>query len=86
VTGFICDGPADLPAALRRVDLLDPADCVAHAKEWFSPDRMARGYERVYLARRQPPVAHHAWNGHRSGLAAAGRGGEPLAGHRWAMP
>ncbi|GAA2530164.1 glycosyltransferase family 4 protein [Pilimelia columellifera] len=48
VTGFICDRPEDLPGALRRVGDLDPADCVTHVRERFSPDLMARGYEQVY--------------------------------------
>jgi glycosyltransferase involved in cell wall biosynthesis len=48
VTGLVCDRPDDLPGALRQVDRLDPADCVAHVAENFSTARMAQGYEAVY--------------------------------------
>ena len=47
-TGFVCDDPADLPDALRRVHELSPADCVAHVRDRFSPDLMAQRYERIY--------------------------------------
>jgi len=48
VTGLVCDGPEDLPAALRAVERLDPRDCVAHVAANFSTSRMAQGYEAVY--------------------------------------
>ncbi|GAB3157203.1 glycosyltransferase family 4 protein [Micromonospora sonneratiae] len=48
VTGVICDEPAELPGALLAAGRLDPADCVRHARDEFSADRMARGYEAVY--------------------------------------
>ncbi|WBB71079.1 glycosyltransferase family 4 protein [Micromonospora sp. WMMD812] len=48
VTGLICRGAAELPAALRAVERLDPADCVAHVAENFSTTRMAEGYTAVY--------------------------------------
>jgi glycosyltransferase involved in cell wall biosynthesis len=48
ITGFICDDPDELPAALRGVKLLDPQDCVAHVRESFSADLMAQRYEQVY--------------------------------------
>jgi glycosyltransferase involved in cell wall biosynthesis len=47
-TGWICDEPADLPAALHRVSELDTDECVAHARSAFGAQRMARRYERVY--------------------------------------
>jgi glycosyltransferase involved in cell wall biosynthesis len=47
-TGWICDDPAELPEALRRVSELDPGDCVAHANSAFGAGLMARRYERVY--------------------------------------
>ncbi len=47
-TGFVCDDPSELPAALLRVGEVDPQDCVAHARSAFSADLMARRYERVY--------------------------------------
>ncbi|MBU8856845.1 glycosyltransferase family 4 protein [Micromonospora sp. WMMB482] len=48
VTGFVCDHPGELPAALRAAADLDPADCVAHVAENFSVERMAADYEAVY--------------------------------------
>ena len=48
VTGWICDDPAELPAALHRSGGLDPADCVAHVRAAFDADLMARRYEAVY--------------------------------------
>jgi glycosyltransferase involved in cell wall biosynthesis len=47
-TGWICDDPSELPAALLRVGELDPDVCVAYARSAFGADRMARRYERVY--------------------------------------
>ena len=48
VTGLICAAPEDLPGALREVDALSPAACVAHVRENFSTERMAAGYEPIY--------------------------------------
>jgi glycosyltransferase involved in cell wall biosynthesis len=48
VTGWICDDPAALPAALHRSGELDPADCVAHVRTAFDADLMACRYEAVY--------------------------------------
>jgi glycosyltransferase involved in cell wall biosynthesis len=48
VTGFICDHPGALPAALRRVGGLDPVDCLAHVREFFGADLMAHRYEAVF--------------------------------------
>jgi glycosyltransferase involved in cell wall biosynthesis len=50
VSGFIADGPADLAAAIREVDRLDPAACRRHAEQHFDVAIMAAGYERVYAA------------------------------------
>lgn len=47
-TGLICDDPVELVAALRDVVAFEPAACVAHVRKWFSAERMAEGYERVY--------------------------------------
>jgi glycosyltransferase involved in cell wall biosynthesis len=87
VTGFICEGPEELPAALATVGLLDPADCVAHVKEWFSPDLMASRYEDVYRRMRwHAPVVKraplNASAGTRSRFATGVRGNESLTGHR----
>jgi glycosyltransferase involved in cell wall biosynthesis len=48
ITGFVCDDPATLSTALRRVVDLDPADSVAHVRSAFGADLMARRYEAVY--------------------------------------
>ncbi|GIH21065.1 glycosyltransferase family 4 protein [Rugosimonospora africana] len=49
LTGWVRGRPEDLPAALHRIDEIDPADCVAHVRANFSAPLMARRYERVYL-------------------------------------
>lgn len=48
-TGWVCDRVEDLPAALHKVDQIDPEDCVAHVRANFSAGLMARRYEQVYL-------------------------------------
>jgi glycosyltransferase involved in cell wall biosynthesis len=48
VTGWICDDPSELPAALHRLSGLDPQACVGHVRSAFSPDQMAQRYEDVY--------------------------------------
>jgi glycosyltransferase involved in cell wall biosynthesis len=48
VTGFVCDRPEDLPAALLRAHELDPAACVLRVRSRFSADYMAERYEAVY--------------------------------------
>jgi len=48
VTGFICDRPEDLPAALLRAGELDPEACVRRVRSRFSADYMAERYEAVY--------------------------------------
>lgn len=47
-TGVVVDDPAELPEALHAARALDPADCVARVREFFSAERMAREYEAVY--------------------------------------
>jgi glycosyltransferase involved in cell wall biosynthesis len=58
VTGFICEDPGQLPAALRTVSELDPAECREHVVRRFSDQRMAVGYVHAYRAaladRRRP--------------------------------
>ena len=71
VTGFVCEREEDLPAALAGAARLNPADCVAHAKERFSPDLMARRYEQVYRGARRPSSVARAarmweWKAHSS--------------------
>jgi glycosyltransferase involved in cell wall biosynthesis len=69
-TGLICDDEAALARALRDVDAIDPAACVAHVRAAFSAEQMARGYERVYrswaASRRPEPVGERiSSSGHR---------------------
>jgi glycosyltransferase involved in cell wall biosynthesis len=55
VSGFVCDKPDELPAAVRRVTEIDPVGCRRHVEVNFSAERMALGYVRTYrqaLARR----------------------------------
>lgn len=47
-TGLLCDEPHELPDALERTSTLDPATCAEHVRAAFSPDLMARRYERIY--------------------------------------
>ena len=49
VTGFVCDLPEELPAAIGKVRDIDPAACRARVSEKFSVDAMVSGYERIYL-------------------------------------
>jgi Glycosyl transferases group 1/Glycosyltransferase Family 4 len=49
-TGFICAEESELPPALIDAAKLDPAACVAHVRQSFSAERIARRYERVYRA------------------------------------
>jgi glycosyltransferase involved in cell wall biosynthesis len=49
LTGWVRGRAEDLPAALHRIDEIDPADCIAHVQANFSAPLMARRYERVYL-------------------------------------
>lgn len=48
VTGLLCDTPDELPAALARVDRIDPAECRRDAERRFDLPVMAQGYEKVY--------------------------------------
>ena len=48
VTGIVCDDVEDLPAALAHAGELDPAHGMAHVREHFEADLMARRYEAVY--------------------------------------
>jgi hypothetical protein len=48
LTGYICERPEELPAALRRVDALDPEACRAHMYDRYDVPDMVEGYEGVY--------------------------------------
>ncbi|TMC08410.1 MAG: glycosyltransferase family 4 protein [Chloroflexi bacterium] len=47
-TGFLGDDVDDLVEGVRRSEEIDPGRCAGHARERFSPTRMADGYEDVY--------------------------------------
>jgi glycosyltransferase involved in cell wall biosynthesis len=47
-TGWICDRPDELPAAVEAAKDLDPAACRAHVEQRFSADKMARAYASAY--------------------------------------
>jgi glycosyltransferase involved in cell wall biosynthesis len=48
VTGAVVDDPAELPAAIERARLMDPAAARAHVAEHFCTAAMVRGYVRAY--------------------------------------
>jgi glycosyltransferase involved in cell wall biosynthesis len=50
VTGFVCDSPDELPAAVDKVGDIEPHACRARVVEKFSVEAMVSGYERVYLS------------------------------------
>jgi glycosyltransferase involved in cell wall biosynthesis len=61
VTGFICDTPDDMVAAVERLDEIDPEACRRHARR-FGIDAMCEGYEAIYRSlthdmSRRVPVA-----------------------------
>ncbi len=59
-TGWVCDRPAELPAALLRAAEIDPHACRALVEDRFSAAALAAGYERVYrqvAASGGPPAA-----------------------------
>jgi glycosyltransferase involved in cell wall biosynthesis len=71
VTGYVYEDPAELPAALRRLDRIDPAACRRRVAERFNVDGLGVGYEAVYrtvLAARRP----------RTAVAATGRSSDSL--------
>jgi glycosyltransferase involved in cell wall biosynthesis len=48
VTGFLVDRAEDAARALRRINEIDPAACVRHARASFSSASMAENYARLY--------------------------------------
>jgi glycosyltransferase involved in cell wall biosynthesis len=48
ITGYVCDRAAQLPAFLKRAELIDPQDCRDHATDHFDCSNMVAGYEGVY--------------------------------------
>jgi len=59
VTGFICDSPDELPAALLAAKALNPMDSVGHVKASFSADLMAQRYEQVYRMAMLTSISNH---------------------------
>jgi hypothetical protein len=60
LTGYICDRPEELPAAIQRVDALDPKACRRRVFDRFDVPDMVDGYEQVYrraIARAAAAVA-----------------------------
>lgn len=47
-TGFLVDGVEEALEALERIEMIEPANCVAHAQRHFSSGKMADGYEWLY--------------------------------------
>jgi hypothetical protein len=56
VTGFIRDHPDELPAALARVEEIDPAVCRARVEQHFSAAKLAAGYEAAYRVALSRPL------------------------------
>lgn len=48
VTGFICDHPDELPAAIARASELDPHACRRRVEDYFGVDQLGAGYEAAY--------------------------------------
>jgi glycosyltransferase involved in cell wall biosynthesis len=48
LTGYICDRPQELPAAIQRVGALDPVACRRQVYDCFDVPDMVDGYEAVY--------------------------------------
>lgn len=49
-TGFVCNEPSDLGAALGAVGDIEPDACRSHVEEFFGVERMVAGYEEVYAS------------------------------------
>jgi glycosyltransferase involved in cell wall biosynthesis len=50
LTGFLVDTVDEMVARVKEVGSIDPIACSNRARDRFSPDRMAAGYEEVYRA------------------------------------
>jgi hypothetical protein len=47
ISGFVCASPQELPEAIKRSDIIVPADCRKRALR-FDVSRMVSGYEEVF--------------------------------------
>jgi glycosyltransferase involved in cell wall biosynthesis len=61
-TGFVCDRLDQLPGAIARVDLIDPALCRAEAERRFDGPAMVAGYEHVYRGILERSLARAAFS------------------------
>jgi glycosyltransferase involved in cell wall biosynthesis len=62
VTGFVCDRPDELAAAIERAQTLDPADCRRHVAANFDVSTLGYGYQQIY----RNVIGRHAMrHGHR---------------------
>ena len=62
ISGFVCASPEDLPEAIKRSDIIDPADCRSRALR-FDVSRMVSGYEQLFMKMAQetrPGFLHRA--------------------------
>jgi glycosyltransferase involved in cell wall biosynthesis len=48
-TGLIVETVEEMAAAIKTIDAIDRAACRRHVEEHFSIEKMAEGYERVFL-------------------------------------
>lgn len=60
VTGFLAEGVEDALHSLRRLDEIDPAVCVRHAREHFSSATMAGNYAALY-AKTAPTLTRYPY-------------------------
>ncbi|MGQ0679019.1 MAG: glycosyltransferase family 4 protein [Actinomycetota bacterium] len=55
-TGFIAEGPSELPGLIDRAAEIDPQDCRSHAAQNFDVARMVEGYEKAFFEAVIAPV------------------------------
>jgi glycosyltransferase involved in cell wall biosynthesis len=48
VTGFVCDEPDEMVAAVQEIKRIEPGACRRHVVENFRPEVMVAGYERAF--------------------------------------
>jgi glycosyltransferase involved in cell wall biosynthesis len=46
--GIVVDHWREIPAALDRIDEIDPRECRRYVEESFAPERMVADYEEAY--------------------------------------
>lgn len=58
-TGFVVKNESEMIRAIKKIDQIDRADCRRHVEKYFSTQRMANNYEKVYqrlLNKKTSPV------------------------------